>query len=93
MAAKKRLNITIDEETLRLADRAALRRKTSRSEFMRDAVREAAANQERESQKQARRGRQRKAIEAMNRLARKAGSWPAVKILHAWRYRLEGKKK
>jgi hypothetical protein len=29
----------------------------------------------------------------MDRMAQKAGDWPAVEILHAWRYRLPGGKK
>ena len=38
-AVMVRINITFDHETLRLANRAARRRRTSRSEFIRDAVR------------------------------------------------------
>ena len=89
MAAKTRVNISIDRETLRLADREARRRKISRSELIRAALREMAANHERESEEQARRKRQQEAVEGMQRLAQKAGSWPAVELLHAWRYRLE----
>ncbi len=89
MAAKKRVNITIDSETLRLADREARRRKTSRSEFFRAAAREAAVNHERNVQVEARRKRQREAVKGMRRLAHKAGDWPAEKILHAWRHRWE----
>jgi metal-responsive CopG/Arc/MetJ family transcriptional regulator len=91
--SKMRINITIDKETLRLADRAARRRKVSRSEFIRTAVQTAAAGRERESEEDRRKERQQRAIETMNRLARKAGNWPAVEILHAWRYRLEGRKR
>ncbi len=93
MAAKRRINITIDEATLRLADRAARRRKSSRSEFIRAAVREVAANHQRESEDAARRMRQREAIETMDRLAHEAGDWPAEKILRAWRHRWDNKRR
>jgi len=39
MAASKRVCITVDAETLRLADREARRLKISRNEFIRAAVR------------------------------------------------------
>ena len=93
MGTKTRINITMDEETLRLADRAARRRKSSRSEFIRVAVREIAANHQRESEDAARRKRQREAIEIMDRLAHKAGDWPAEEILRAWRRRGENKQR
>jgi metal-responsive CopG/Arc/MetJ family transcriptional regulator len=51
MAARKRICITVDAETLRLADREARRLKTSRNEFIRAAVRaeiKNAATQEKE---------------------------------------------
>jgi metal-responsive CopG/Arc/MetJ family transcriptional regulator len=86
---KNRINITIDDETLRVADRAARRRKTSRSEFFRTAVRELARQQESNSEGEASRARQRAAVEGIRQLARKAGNWPAVELLHAWRYRSE----
>ncbi len=87
MAAKVRVNITIDSETLRLADREARRRKTSRSALIRAAVREVAANHERELDEEARKKRQREAAEAMDRLAHEFGNWPADKILRASRDR------
>lgn len=93
MAAKVRINITIDQETIRLADRAARRRKTSRSEFIRAAVREVATNHEAESEEEARRKRQWEAYKGLRRVARKLGDWPAEKIVHDWRYRLVGKNK
>jgi metal-responsive CopG/Arc/MetJ family transcriptional regulator len=93
MASRDRINITIDRKTLRLADRAARRQKTSRSEFFRAAVREMARQQERESEDVAGRVRQRAAVEGMRQLARKAGNWPAVELLHAWRYRSQRNEK
>jgi metal-responsive CopG/Arc/MetJ family transcriptional regulator len=89
MSAKTRINITVDRETLRLADREARRGKTSRSNFIRTAVRAVASVHEKEQADAARLERQRKAVETMDRMAQKAGTWPAGEILHAWRYRLE----
>jgi metal-responsive CopG/Arc/MetJ family transcriptional regulator len=89
MATKKRVNITIDSETLRLADRTARRQKVSRSQLIRTAIRDAAVAQDRQFEAEARRKRQQQASETMDRLAQKAGTWPAVQILHQWRYRLE----
>ncbi len=86
MAIKKRVNITIDAETLRLADRAARRQRTSRSEFIRNAVR-AQAQGERQAGDEALLDRRRRAIEGMNRLARQFGDWPAEQILRAARNR------
>ncbi len=81
MAAKARINITMDRETLRLADREARRRKTSRSALIRDTIRELATNHNKETEEQARRERRRRAIQTINRLAQKFGDWPAEKIL------------
>ncbi len=93
MTAKKRVNITIDEDTLHLADRAARRRKTSRSEFIRGAIREVAANHQREWEQEARRKRQREAVEMMDRLAHEFGDWPAQEILRASRDRWARRKR
>lgn len=90
MAAKKRVNITIDADTLRVADRVARRRRISRSELIRDAIREAAGAQARRDADDNRRKLQEEAVETMDRLARKAGRWPAIEILRQWRYRSEG---
>jgi metal-responsive CopG/Arc/MetJ family transcriptional regulator len=87
MAARTRINITFDEETLRLADREARRRKTSRSEFIRSAIRSAAEHDQRAAQEAAVRKRRLKAIAGMNRLAQKFGDWPAEQILRAARDR------
>jgi Arc/MetJ-type ribon-helix-helix transcriptional regulator len=92
MPAKIRVNITIDPETLRLADRAAGRRRISRSEFIRTAVREMARNHKLESQEEASKKRRWEAYEGLRRIARKLGDWPAEKIVHDWRYRLVDKK-
>lgn len=88
MAAKTRINVTFDLETLRLADREARRRKTSRNSFIRTAVRAVASEYENEQSEAKRLERQRKAVATMDRLAQKAGKLPAVEILHASRYRL-----
>jgi hypothetical protein len=93
MSAKIRINITLDPETVRLADRLARRRKTSRSAILREGVRALAENHELEEQGAARRERMRKAAEAMDRLAHELGDWPAEQIVHDWRYRLEEKAK
>jgi metal-responsive CopG/Arc/MetJ family transcriptional regulator len=89
MSAKSRVNITIDAETLRIADRVARRRNVSRSELIRTAIRQSADAQIRQDEAEARRKRQREAIKTMDRLARKAGKWPATEILRQWRYRSE----
>ena len=89
MAAKKRVNITIDPETLRIADRVARRRNVSRSELIRTAIRQSADAQIRQDETEARRKQQREAIDTMDRLARKAGKWPSTEILRQWRYRSE----
>jgi metal-responsive CopG/Arc/MetJ family transcriptional regulator len=93
MATKTRVNVTFDPETLRLADREARRHKTSRSSFIRTAIRAVASEHEQQQADAALLERQRKAVATMDRFAQKAGDWPAVEILHAWRYRLHGGKK
>jgi hypothetical protein len=93
MAAKTRVNITVDSQTLRLADRLARARKISRSAILREGVHALAENQANEIAARARLERQLRAVAEMDRLAQKAGDWPAVEILHDWRYRSEGRKK
>ena len=90
MSAKTRINITVDRETLRLADREARRRKTSRSDFIRGAIRFVAKENDQSIEEAALRERRRKAIEGMNRLAQKFGDWPAEQILYDMRHRREG---
>ena len=71
MVAKKRICITVDAETLRLADREARRLKTSRNEFIRIAVRaevKRAATQEEDKRRQ-----RRQAIEGVRMIAKEAG--------------------
>jgi Arc/MetJ-type ribon-helix-helix transcriptional regulator len=85
-----RVNITFDRETLRLADREARRRKTSRSDFIRSAIRSAAEGNEQAVKEAARHERRRKAIEGMRRIAHKLGDWPAEQILHDMRLGLAG---
>ena len=85
MSAKTRINITVDRETLRLTDREARRRKTSRSDFIRSAIRSAAKENEHSLGEAAVLERRRRAIEGMNRLAQKFGDWPAEQILHDMR--------
>jgi len=92
MAAKKRVNITIDSETLRLADRAARGRQVSRSELVRTAIHEVAEAQERRAEAEARQRRQQEAANAMDRLARRLGDWPAERILRAARDRWQSLK-
>jgi len=87
MAAKKRVNITIDSETLRLANRIARRRKVSRSELIRAAIHEAAEAQDRRAADEERYARQKRAIEGMQRLAHHFGDWPAEQILRSFRDR------
>lgn len=87
MAQNIRINITIDRETLRLADREAHRQKTSRSEFIRKAVRAQAEDRRQQADSEARRDRQKRAIEGMHRLAHEFGDWPAEQILRAARDR------
>ena len=87
MSAKTRVNITVDAETLRLADRLARARKVSRSAILREGVQALAENQAHAVEEQVRRERQRRAAEAMDRLAHKFGDWPAEKILRAARDR------
>jgi Arc/MetJ-type ribon-helix-helix transcriptional regulator len=89
---RKDVNITVDPETVRLADREARRRKTSRSEFIRSAVREVATNHERQSEEGTRQKRRHEAVETMNRLAHEFGDWPAEQILRASRDRWAGRR-
>jgi Arc/MetJ-type ribon-helix-helix transcriptional regulator len=70
-----------------LADRLARARKTSRSAVLREGVRALAENQANQLAEKERRDRQRRAAEAMDRLAHKFGDWPAEKILRAARDR------
>ncbi len=90
---KARINITVDRETLRLADREARRRRTSRSEFIRDAVRAEATRNNAAGKEQALRHERHEAFQAIRRIAKEAGNWPATKIVHDWRYRLVNEKK
>jgi hypothetical protein len=87
MSVKVRVNITVDAETLRLADRLARARKISRSAVLREGVQALAENQAHAVEEQVRRERQRRAAETMDRLAHKFGDWPAEKILRAARDR------
>ena len=89
MPPAKRVNITIDSETLRIADRVARRRRISRSEVIRVAIRQTAEAQARRDEEEDRRKLQKEAVESMDQLARKAGDWPAIQILRKWRYRSE----
>jgi len=83
----------MDQATLRLADRLARRKKTSRSEIMREGVQSLAEADRRAFEEVALRQRQREAVETMNRLARSAGDWPAERILRASRDRHEAEGK
>jgi metal-responsive CopG/Arc/MetJ family transcriptional regulator len=89
MAVKTRINISMDPKTLRLADRLARRRKSSRSEILRRGVESLAAAELRDSEEAAMRDQRRKAISGIREIARKMGDWPAERILHDWRYRLK----
>jgi len=91
MARSIRINITVDRETLRLADREARRQKTSRSEFIRKAVRDQAENRQREFEEEEKRKRQARAVEGMNRLAKQFGDWPAEQIVREARDRWHNK--
>ena len=71
-----------------MADREARRRRTSRSEFVRDVVRTEATRSDAAGQALELRRQRQEAIEGIRRLAEEAGSWPATKIVHDWRYRL-----
>jgi len=93
MAAKTRVNISMDEATLRLADRLARRKKTSRSEILRKGVQSLADADQREVEEAAVREQRRKAIEGIREIAHKMGDWPAEQIVHDWRYRLKEKEK
>jgi Arc/MetJ-type ribon-helix-helix transcriptional regulator len=71
-----------------LADREARRSKTSRSQFIRSAVRSIATENDQTAEKSAAHERRRKAIEGMRRLAQKFGDWPAEDVLYDMRHRL-----
>ena len=81
------------EATLRLADRLARRKKTSRSEILRKGVQSLADADQREVEEAAVREQRRKAIEGIREIAHKMGDWPAEQIVHDWRYRLKEKEK
>jgi metal-responsive CopG/Arc/MetJ family transcriptional regulator len=83
-----RVNITFDHETLRLANREARRLRTSRSEFIRAAVRAEAAKNDAAGKELELRQQRREAIEGIRKIAKQAGSWPTTKIVHDFRYRL-----
>ena len=85
-----RVNITFDPETLRIADREARRRRTSRSDFIRGAIRSVAKENDQVLEEAALRERRQKAIEGIRRIAHKLGDWPAEQILHDMRHRFEG---
>jgi Arc/MetJ-type ribon-helix-helix transcriptional regulator len=87
MGAKVRINVTIDRETIRIADRLARARKTSRSAVLREGVHALVEAQARETEEQARAKRQRRGTEAMDRLAHQFGDWPAGESLRAARDR------
>ncbi len=73
MATKTRVNITVDFETLRLADQLAHARNISGSAILREGIRALAENQLRQSAERKRRERQLRAAAAMDRLAHKLG--------------------
>ncbi len=87
MATKIRVNITFDPDILRLADREARRRKVSRSQVVRDSIREAVARHAMAIEEEGRRKRRSEAAAKMDRLAREFGNWPADKIVRAARDR------
>ena len=88
MPTKTRINITVDRETLRVADREAHRRKTSRSEFIRAAFHAEAKRNDHAGKELELRQQRHEAFQSIRRIAKKAGNWPATKIVHDWRYRL-----
>ncbi len=79
----------MDQATLRLADRLARRKKTSRSEIMRKGVESLAEADRREFEEAAVREQRRKAIAGIREIAHQMGDWPGEQILHDWRYRLK----
>lgn len=93
MAAKTRVNISMDDATLRLADRLARRKKTSRSEILRKGVQSLADAERREYEEMAVREQRQRAIAGIRAIAGKMGDWPAEQIVHDWRYRLKEKEK
>lgn len=90
MAAKTRVNITVDSETLRLADRLARARKISRSAVLRQGVHALASEHNKQQAEADLREQRRKAIEGIRRIAQEFGDWPAEQIVHDMRYRLDG---
>lgn len=88
-----RINITVDRETLRIANREARRRRTSRSEFIRHAVRAEGTRSDDAGKEQELRRERHEAFQAIRKIAKEAGSWPATQIVHDWRYRLVNEKK
>ena len=89
MPAKLRVNVTVDAETLRLADHLTRARKISRNAVFREGVHAPAENQARQVEERALRESQRRAAATMNHLAHKFGDWPAGQILHNMHYPLE----
>ena len=71
MAPRKRICITVDAETLRLADREARRLKISRNEFIRAAVRAEAKNAA--TQEEDKRRQRQQAIVGIRKTAKNAG--------------------
>lgn len=78
---------------MRLADRLARHKKTSRSAIMRDGVQALASSYQRAADEAAQREGRRKAIEGIRKIAHMMGDWPAEQIVHDWRYRLKEKRK
>ena len=87
MAGKTRVNITVDSQTLRLADRLARAGKVSRSAILREGVHALAERRANQAAERVFRDRQKRAAEAMDRLAHKFGDWPAQELLRASRDR------
>lgn len=77
MARSIRINITIDRE--------ARRQNTSRSAFIRTAVRIQAERRKQRAGDDEQRQRRQRAIEGMERLAHHFGDWPAEDILGEFR--------
>jgi hypothetical protein len=82
----ERVRVIIDRKTILWADRPARRQGISRDEFLRTAICTATERHGGHLSDVARQRRQRRAIDGMNRLARKFGEWPADEILRAFRY-------
>jgi len=92
MAQSIRINITVDRETLRLADREARRQKTSRSEFIRKAVRDQAENRRQLAEDKKQLAVRLEAAARMDRIAHQFGDWPAEQILRESRNRWRSKR-